>query len=361
MSAISTSDKVLVLGAGASGKAAARLLEASGQQVDFADGYGLVVASPGIRVVSELQLGCERLKARGVKMLAVTGSKGKSSVVKLVADALNANGRKAVPCGNYGLPVCEVGETEWAVVEVSSFQLETTNLQLDTFEAAVVLNLQEDHLDRHGSAEAYHAIKRRLLGFARRQYEENPGDRDLVSGYFDNEILLENAKKAIFLLRVAGLDEGAIAQAFASFRPLPHRMELVGEFGGVKAVDDSKATNIAALCAGIAMSEGPVRLIAGGLLKGDDPRIAIPLLTKRVKKVYIIGTGAEKLAEAWEGAVDLEIAGTLEKAVADSMREAAKGETVLLSPGAASFDQFNSFEERGEVFARLAKKEGQTK
>jgi len=182
-----------------------------------------------------------------------------------------------------------------------------------------------------------------------------------VSGYFDNEILLENAKKAIFLLRVAGLDEGAIAQAFASFRPLPHRMELVGEFGGVKAVDDSKATNIAALCAGIAMSEGPVRLIAGGLLKGDDPRIAIPLLTKRVKKVYIIGTGAEKLAEAWKGAVDLEIAGTLEKAVADSMREAAKGETVLLSPGAASFDQFNSFEERGEVFARLAKKEGQTK
>lgn len=361
MSAISTSKKALILGRGASGEAAASLLAKEGLQVEFAEDVKLVVASPGIKVVSELQLGCEVLKKRGVKMLAVTGSKGKSSVVKLVADALNANGMKAVACGNYGLPVCATGEAEWAVVEVSSFQLETTNLDPDTFEAAVILNLQEDHIDRHGTVGAYHNAKKRLLCFAKRQYEEAAGDEALIRGYFDNEILRDNAKKAIFLLRVAGLGNGAIAQAFRDFRPLSHRMETVGEFGGVKVVDDSKATSIAALCAGIAMSERPVRLIAGGLLKGDDPRIAIPLLTKRVKKVYIIGEGAEKLADCWSGAVACERCGTMETAVAKAMHEAVQGETVLLSPGAASFDQFNSFGERGEVFARLAKKEGQTK
>lgn len=350
-----------MLGRGASGEAAAKLLAAAGLKVEFAENVKLVVASPGVKVVSELQLGCEALKKRGVKMLAVTGSKGKSSVVKLVADALNANGMKAVACGNYGLPVCEAGDAQWAVTEVSSFQLETTNLDPDTFEAAVILNLQEDHIDRHGTVGAYHNAKKRLLTFAKRQYEETEGDEALISGYFDNGILRENAKKAIFLLRVAGLGNEAIARAFRDFRPLSHRMETVGEFGGVKVVDDSKATSIAALCAGIAMSERPVRLIAGGLLKGDDPRIAIPLLTKRVKKVYIIGEGAEKLADCWSGAVPCERCGTMDKAVAGAMREAVQGETVLLSPGAASFDQFNSFGERGDTFARLAKKEGQKK
>ena len=145
--------KALVLGRGVSGKAAAAELQRRGFDVDFAEGYSLVVASPGVPVKSELQLGCEELKRRGWKLLAVTGSKGKSSVVKVVADALNLAGRKAVPCGNYGRPVCDlIGEEPgWAVVEVSSFQLETTALANDTFEAAVVLNVQEDHLDRlHG-------------------------------------------------------------------------------------------------------------------------------------------------------------------------------------------------------------------
>ena len=138
MSATSTSDRVLVLGRGASGRAAAKRLEEQGFKVEFADDLRFVVASPGIPVKSELQLGCEILKSRGVKLMAVTGSKGKSSVVKLIADALNANGKKAVACGNYGIPVCEVCDCEWAVVEASSFQMETTNLPPGTFEAAAV-------------------------------------------------------------------------------------------------------------------------------------------------------------------------------------------------------------------------------
>ena len=133
--------KALVLGYGASGKAVEKSLKERGWEADVAEGYDLVVTSPAIKVVSELQYGVELLKSRGVRLLAVTGSKGKSSVVKLVAEAISLSGLKAVACGNYGLPVTDVGECDWAVVEVSSFQLETTALPADTFEAAAILNL----------------------------------------------------------------------------------------------------------------------------------------------------------------------------------------------------------------------------
>ena len=360
--------KALVLGTGKSGTAAAAHLKAQGYEVDFADGYDCVVVSPGLRTKSELQLGCEELKRRGWKLLAVTGSKGKSSVVKLVADAIGG-----VPCGNYGRPVTDLVSEKpgWAVVEVSSFQLETTTLPPDTFEAAAILNLQEDHLDRHGSVEVYHGLKRKLLTFARKGFVGGESDglkrkgfrfSTLWAGsYFDNEILAGNAAIAVDLMRVAGLDDAAIAKAFRGFGPLPHRMNLVAEIGGVRYIDDSKATSIAALVAGVKMAGSGVRLIAGGLPKGDDPKVALPTLTERVKKVYLIGQSAEAFFAAWKGAVDCEICGTMDKAVEKAMREAERGETVLLSPGTASFDQFQSYGERGEVFARLVKKEGQPK
>ena len=244
---------MLVIGKGSSGKAAAALAEAQGRPVEFADGVGLVVASPGVRVMSELEYGCRELKRLGVKMLAVTGSKGKSSVVKLVADALNLAGFHATPCGNYGLPVSELALSlqhaapstqQWAVVEVSSFMLETTNLPPGTFEAAAILNLQEDHLDRHGSVEVYHALKRRLLAMTRpgeahdmtiydgHHFLESvckDGPDELYDGsYFDNPVLSRNALAACFLLFAAGVDEKTIRRAFLEFEPLPHRMETVG-------------------------------------------------------------------------------------------------------------------------------------
>ncbi len=333
----------------------------------------------GIPLRSELQLGCEELKRQGWRLLAVTGSKGKSSVVKLVAEALDRAGGSAVACGNYGLPVCEVALANcgrrvalghWAVVEVSSFMLETTCLPGDTFEAAAILNLQADHLDRHGSVAVYHALKRKLLTFARTGISEaglggaGAGEstaRALWSGsYFDNEILAGNAAMAAELLRVAGLDETHIAAAFQAFRPLPHRMNLVAEIGGVRYVDDSKATSIAALVAGVKMAASGnqvIRLIAGGLAKGDDPLSAGAVLTELVKKVYLIGQCAESLASSWRRFVDCEICETLGRAVERAKHEAGKGETVLLSPGTASFDQFKSYEERGEVFASFVKKE----
>ena len=389
---------VLVFGNGTSGKAAAELLRREGHDVRILDGddefpagteaeaVSLCVASPGvplthswqkaarergIKVVSELQLGAERWRAMGGRMIAVTGSKGKSSVVKVVAEALGG-----IPCGNYGRPLCDVvldhpTPLPWAVVEVSSFQMETTSLPEKTFAAAAILNLQEDHLDRHGSVEAYHALKRRLLSMAEvgvegerrgRSAEEDTRDAELFAGtYFDNPVLREGALCAVELMRAAGLDRSAAARAFAAFRPLPHRFETVCEEGGVKWVDDSKATSLKALCAGVSRISGRrTLLIAGGLEKGDDPNSAISCLQSGVKKVYLIGRCAEKFSAAWRSTVVCETCGTLDAAVEAARRDAVSGDVVLLSPGAASFDQFNSYGERGDRFADLAKK-GKTK
>ena len=168
-------------------------------------------------------------------------------------------------------------------------------------------------------------------------------------------------------MRVAGLGDWEIARAFAAFEPLPHRMAKVAEIDGVEYIDDSKATSLAALSAGVEMAAKAasggrlVRLLAGGLAKGDDPKISLPILTKWVKKVYLIGQSAESLFSAWSKDVDCEVCGTLGKAVERAKREAANGEKVLLSPGAASFDQFKNFEERGEVFAQLVKGQGKDK
>jgi len=400
---------VLVFGNGKSGKAAAELLRREGAAVSVLDGndpwpegaFDLAVTSPGVpldhpwqvaarergvRVISELQLGVERWRAAGGRLLAVTGSKGKSSVVKLVADTLNLTGVPAVPCGNYGMPLCEVYATAvsrslpWAVVEVSSFQMETTDLPPDAFEAAALLNLQDDHLDRHGSRETYHALKRQLLACAVRPFDfsavsaadVSTADRALIAGsYFDNPVLLANGAAAVRLLRAAGLADAAVAAGFAAFVPLPHRMAFVCTCDGVRFIDDSKATSIAALCAGVAMASGSgasgertkgpsCRLIAGGLAKGDNPKNAISLLQSGVKKVYLIGHCAQQFCEAWSGAVPCEMCGTLENAVAAAKRDAVSGETVLLSPGTASFDQFKSYAERGDAFAALAK-EGRKK
>ncbi len=376
---------VVILGAGKSAKAAETLLAKYGARTRLLSGDDafpdspqpdFAVASPGIpprhpwrktceerdiRVVSELQLGVEELRRRGVKLLAVTGSKGKSSVVKLLADALGG-----VPCGNYGLPVCATGDCEWAVVEVSSFQMETSVFAPGTFEAAAVLNLQEDHLDRHGSIARYHALKLALLKGARFaidcKAEGEAGLLPLLAGsYFDNPILRTNGAIAAAMLRATGLDDAAIRRAFASFKPLAHRMNPVGTVRGVLCIDDSKSTSIASLAAALEMATRPVRLIAGGLEKGDEPKIAISPLTKRGKKVYLIGHSAEMFFSAWREHVDCEVCGTLERAVERAFSEAQEGEILLLSPGTASFDQFNNFEERGDAFANLVNKEGQTK
>jgi UDP-N-acetylmuramoylalanine--D-glutamate ligase len=381
--------RLAILGAGRSGRAAEALAARSGlSSVVLTEGQPLppggidrVIVSPGIPlthpwlaacrarhlpVVSELQFGVEACRERAIRLLAVTGSKGKSSVVKAVADALNRCGRSAVACGNYGTPVSAIAcapAVDWAVVEVSSFQLETTTLPGDTFEAATILNLQEDHLDRHGDVATYHALKKRLLAMAKRTVaaaaEDFPPQAN--GSYFDNPVLRANGAAVAGLLRAAGLSPAQGAEALRRFEPLAHRMQTVAEIGGVRCINDSKATSLSALAAGVTMAGGGVRLIAGGQAKGDDPLSVTDCLTKHVKKVYLIGGCAESFRAAWSGVVPCEMCGTLSRAVSAALQEARRGETLLLSPGTASFDQFESFEQRGEMFASLVQQEGQKK
>ncbi len=387
---------VLVFGAGASGRAAAALLKTLGANVAVLDGddeyprageWDYAVTSPGvplthrwhaeaakrnIPVISELELAAGNWKGR---ILAVTGSKGKSSVVKLVADTLNASGRKAVACGNYGIPFCDVVldamksdsppmKEWWAVVEVSSFQMETTH-RLDC-EAAAVLNLQEDHLDRHGSVEVYHALKLKLLDGATVKilppaHGAAMPDELFRGTYFDNSVLMGNAFCAVGMMRAAGLGDEEISRGFKNFVPLKHRMQTLADICGVKYIDDSKATSLAAMAAGVRMTQSmigggkKIHLIAGGLAKGDDPDFVISHLSEAVKKVYLIGSCAEQFFNAWHGAVSCTIYGTLDCAVEAAKREVREGEAVLLSPGTASFDQFKSYGARGDKFASLVK------
>ena len=404
---------VLIFGAGRSGRAASKLLARTGHDTAMLDGsdpfpagnWAFAVASPGIPpshawieectrrnipVISELELGAGWFRGR---MLAVTGSKGKSSVVKLVAGALSAAGHPAVACGNYGTPLCEVATdhagAEWAVVEVSSFQMEQTKRFRPA--AAAMLNLQPDHLDRHGDMFTYMNLKLDLLrgvdgglallphGFPVRDgmrrstrletFGAGEGDwrwsegavsgprgfRASVTGsYFDNAVLGPAAAAACALMREAGLSPAEVEAGFASFEPLPHRMERVAEKDGVVYIDDSKATSLSAMEAAVGMAGRPVRLIAGGLPKGDDPRASTAVLQKGAQKVYLIGRCAGEYADAWRGSVDVEICGTLARAFACARREAKPGEAVLLSPGCASFDQYKSYGERGDEFKALA-------
>jgi len=436
--------RTLVCGLGASGAAAARLLRTEGAEVlalDERDGpelregagklqaegirvvlgcdgvpegaFAAAVVSPGIPpagallsavrargipLISELELGWSRFRGR---TLAVTGSHGKSSVVKALAEALGAAGHRAVPCGNYGLPVCravrETPDADWLVIEASSFQLETCR----TFrpDIGVLLNILPNHLDRHGDMETYANLKARL--FVRQQAEdtalvppewlermrewsagrgtwrtfgadgnadfrwspgrltERGGDESGIAGsFFDNDVLGPAAAAVWGAARQAGVPASIVRDALVGFDPLPHRSQLVAERGGVRFVDDSKATSLSALAASIRMQPGPIRLIAGGRPKESDFGPALPALREQVGGVFLIGEAAGAMAAAWNAAVPCRICGTLERAVAEARAAAAPGDTVLLAPGCTSYDQFRSYAERGKRFAELLREKG---
>ena len=440
-----SSTSVLVCGLGRSGRAAARLLRAEGHPVHALDqgpvpdpvrqeletlgcrvhaGTGptlppdlppcaCAVTSPGlpidgpilaalrdrgIPVVSEIELGWRRHPGH---TLAVTGSNGKSSVVKLLADALTAAGHRAVPCGNYGLPVCEaVMQTpapDWLVIETSSFQLETCHaLRPDI---AVLLNLLPNHLDRHGTMDAYGRLKARLFANqtpadtaivpaadlarfrawsgdapARWQPFGGPdappaasrwppgallpptGDALPLAGYFDNPVLGPNAAAALAAAVAAGLPPADAARALSSFEPLPHRSQCVADRDGIRWIDDSKATNLASLAASLEMQPAgrPIRLIAGGRPKETDFTPALDTLRRRAAAIYLIGEAAPAMHAAWSATVPCHLCHDLPAAAAAARRDARPGDTILLAPGCTSYDQFPSYGARGDAFRALA-------
>ena len=436
--------QVMVCGLGASGTAAARLLRAEGVAVLAVDerdtpesrrtgenlaALGCAVAlgtkgppagefdaamvSPGlpragaflaavqnrgIPLVSEMELGWSRFKGRTI---AVTGSNGKSSVVKALAECLVAAGQPAVPCGNYGLPVCQaVLETPaagWLVIEASSFQLETcSDFRPDI---GVLMNVLPNHLDRHGTLEAYARLKARLFARQREhdialtppewqaRFREWSGGRgrwrtfgsrpeldfmfsphrlaaqggipvEIAGSYFDNEVLGPNAAALYGAALAAEAAPRTVAEVLQRFRPLPHRAEPVGEVAGVRYVNDSKATNLSAMLASIRMQNRPVWLIAGGRPKETDFSAAVPVLRDRVRGVFLIGEAAAAMAAAWSAAVSCVNCGTLDRAVAAARQAARPGETVLMAPACTSYDQFRAYPERGEAFRKLALEKG---
>jgi len=381
---------VLVLGLARSGFAAAAALERRGvevvradrelgndEDIGLLDGVELLVKSPGvpaeaplvaaarergIPVWSEIELASRLLPN---PILGVTGTNGKTTTAEWLGFILGAP-----VAGNVGRALSELdGEVDpdqLVVVELSSFQLEDVHEFRPRI--AVLLNLEPDHLDRHGSFDAYQAAKLRIF---ENQAEDDTAvvPRDLahlvrgrrVEFAADDPLPAEpslrglhnreNAAAATAAARAAGATDEQIAEGLRDFTGVAHRLELVGERRGVTYVNDSKATNVAATLRALAAYEDePVRLILGGSRKGEDFAALAAALGPNVHAVYVIGETADELARAIPDTIR---ARDLETAVERAATAAQPGEVVLLSPGCASYDQFRDFEERGEEFRRL--------
>ena len=372
--------RALVYGLARSGRAAIERLDdpvvvdaSLGNEDDLSllDDVDVIVKSPGvpreaplvlaahergIPVWSEVELGYRLLP--GSKFVGVTGTNGKTTTTELLGAIFRAAGRDVAVAGNVGTPLTSVREADWVVCELSSFQLEDVHeLACDV---AVLLNLEPDHLDRHGSFAAYRDAKLRIFERARAKIVPRGLGLDGIEFAADDALPAEplirgkhnreNAAAATAAARAAGIDDEAIAEGLRTFPGVPHRLELVAERDGVRYVNDSKATNVAAaLRALAAYSDEPVHLILGGSPKGEDFSPLAAAIGPNVRSVHLIGAEAPHLAEVIDGDLDE----TLERAVAHAVQRARPGDVVLLSPACASYDQFANFEERGETFRDL--------
>ena len=388
--------KAIVYGQARSGRSAAERLRESGDEVvlvdrtlgnerdlSVLDGAELLVKSPGVPgeavlvgaarergvpVWSEVELGYRLLA--DARLIGVTGTNGKTTTAELLGAILRAADRDVVVAGNVGTPLTSVRGADWVVCELSSFQLEDVHeLACDV---AVLLNLEPDHLDRHSTFEAYRAAKLRIFERARAAVvprglalDERCLPATVVEFAADDELPAEprirgshnreNAAAAAAAARAAGVPDAAIAEALGSFPGVAHRLELVGEREGVRYVNDSKATNVAAARRALAAYAGePVHLILGGSLKGEDFAPLADAIGPNVSSIHLIGEAAPSLAAAL-GRLGPYTDGDLATAVAHAARLASPGDVVLLSPASASYDQFENYEHRGEAFRKLAR------
>jgi UDP-N-acetylmuramoylalanine--D-glutamate ligase len=349
----------------------------------------------GVRVIGEVELAAMYLQG---KIIGITGSNGKTTTTAMVGHILTASGIQAQVGGNIGTAVTSMVASsradQWNVLELSSFQLET----IDTFRAdiAVCLNVTPDHLDRHHTFEKYAAAKGRL--FETQQPDDyavlNADDaacvgygaitrgrpvwfsvtRAITPGvwldqgrlWFDGECWMdaaeipirgrhnvENTMAAAGASRLAGAQLPDIARAVRSFRAVEHRLEFVRKVGGVDFYNDSKATNVDATLKAIDAFDGGLWVILGGKDKGSDYTALADSLREKAHAAMLIGAAANKIAGQLEGAVPLLRSGTLDAAIRDAFSRAAAGDTVLLAPACASFDQFENYEHRGRVFKQI--------
>jgi UDP-N-acetylmuramoylalanine--D-glutamate ligase len=351
---------------------------------DLVDAIELVIKSPGVPgeappvalarerglpIWSELELGYRLLP--GVELVAVTGTNGKTTTSELLGVMLHAP-----VAGNVGRALCELDGQVAAggrvVCEVSSFQLE--DIHEFRPRAALLLNLEPDHLDRHGSFDAYRDAKLRIfenqaagdLAVVPRGFGASPGRAQRLEFHSSDSLPAEpripgahnreNAAAATAVARALGVADDEIARALETFRGVPHRLELVREKDGVRYVNDSKATNVSVALRGLAAYPEPLHLILGGSLKGESLAPLARAVRDRgsVRSIQLVGEASDELAEALESeSLEYARAGTLDRAVSAAAAAAAPGEIVLLSPACASYDQFENFEQRGDEFRRL--------
>ncbi|MEP7068585.1 MAG: UDP-N-acetylmuramoyl-L-alanine--D-glutamate ligase [Usitatibacter sp.] len=438
---------VLVLGLGDTGLSSVRWLTARGARVRVADtraappalgalrtqhpgvavslgafdaalleGVDTVVASPGvalrepvvraalgrgIEVVGDVEIFARELARRGKgRVLGITGTNGKSTVTALAGAMGAAAGYRTVVAGNIGLPVLdaldrvEAANADLYVVELSSYQLETTSsLALD---AAAMLNLTQDHMDRYDSMEQYGAAKQRIFLHAKtrvvnrddawsramagdgalsfglgvpgneREWGLDAAATTIRRGAADLIALDEMAMKGLHnaanamaahaLLSAIDAPQAPLAQALREFKGLAHRVELVAEARGVRFYDDSKGTNVGATVAALEGFRAPVVLIAGGDGKGQDFAPLAPAVKARARAVVLIGRDGAAIAASLACAnVPLVHATGMEEAVEAAFALASHGDAVLLSPACASFDMFRNYNHRGDVFAAAAR------
>jgi len=326
----------------------------------------------GIQIWSEVELGFRLLRN---PFLGVTGTNGKTTTSELLGAIFRAAERPVAVAGNVGRPVTAldgaIDGDAWIVCELSSFQLEDVHRFRPRI--GVLLNLEPDHLDRHGTFDAYRAAKLRMFenqteadaaviphglgaipgGAAHVEFAPNdelPAE-PLIPGAHNRE----NAAAATAAARAAGIADDAIAEALRTFRGVEHRLELIAEIDGVRYVNDSKATNAAAARRGIAAYAGqPLRLILGGSLKGESFDELAESLPASVRSIDLIGEASDQLAGALGRAGRLyRRSGDLATAVGAAAGDSEPGDVVLLSPACASFDQFRDYEERGDSFRHL--------
>ena len=315
----------------------------------------------GLPVWSEVELGYRLLRPR--PFIGVTGTKGKTTTTELLGEIFRAAGRPVSVGGNVGRPLTSLDPPPdaWIVSELSSFQLEDVHeLEL---EVAVLLNLEQDHLDRHGTVERYRTAKLRIFERARHKVVPRALGLEGVEFGADDELPAEpripgahnraNAAAATAAARAVGIDDLAIGNALRTFPGVPHRLELVRERDGVRWVNDSIATNTFAARSGIDAYDAPVRLILGGRAKGEDFAPFARSLPPHVSAIYLVGEAADELGAALDVAGrSYERVGTIAGAVEAAAQAARPGDVVLLSPACASYDQYESFEQRGEDFRK---------
>ncbi len=350
----------------------------------------------GIPVFSEIEFAYWACKG---KIIAITGSNGKTTTTTLIGEIFTAAGFDTFVGGNIGLPfsdiVQKIPENGIAVIEVSNFQLET----IEDFapDTALILNLTPDHLDRHGTFENYKKAKYRITENQTSEQAlilnlEDPeirkdnvktdatvhyfttGESESATAYVRNGVLygrrngkelkilpvgeilipgphnLQNASAAVCAAMQYEVDPQVIARVLKAFPGVEHRMEYVGQVAGINFVNDSKATNVDSVCYALRSVKSALYLIAGGRDKGADFAPLIELGKGKIKGILAIGEAKEKVFNQLGHAFPVQFADTLSDAVKTAFEMAFPGETVLLSPGCASFDQFENYEHRGKVF-----------